>query len=160
MFVGESVRIFSQNGLLNRDFIGNLHPGELSATYEQADNCTATSCEGVGTFWMVANNRTLSLMDYFWCRAFHNGRHEDSNPAFIVDVLYPECGNKTLEIASKPISNVTTTKMTPSLNTPSNLYSRSNPTAATNKGSQNTFIWSLGLSILCVLCACLCECNV
>ena len=142
MFVGESARIFSRN-VLNHNFIGNLHRGELSAMYEQAGNCTTTSCEGVGTFWMVANSRTLPLMDYFWCRASHNGQHEDSIPAFIVDVLYPECDDRTFDLVttSKPVRNVTTTCT--SLNT----------IVRSGSGSQNIyncFIFCLSIIFVCV----------
>ena len=145
MFVGESARIFSRN-VLNHNFIGNLHRGELSAIYEQAGNCTAASCEGVGIFWMVANSRTLPLimMDYFWCRASHNGQHEDSNPAFIADVLYPECDNRTFDLVttSKPVRNVATTVMNSSLNT----------IVHSGSGSQNMFYFLL---IYYLLHACL-----
>ena len=98
MFVGDNVKIFPIHELnaLGKNFTGSLHPGEFSAEIEQADNCTAMSCEGIGIFWMVANSRTLPLVDYFWCRATHNGRHEDSNQAFIVDVFYPECGDNNI----------------------------------------------------------------
>ena len=137
MFVGydiyDAARIFPKDDINEegRNFIESLHRGEFYAAVEPAENCTATSCEGRGIFWMVANGRTLPLMDFFWCRATHNGQHEDSNEAF-VEILYPpECVltvNRTMSLATinKP-ANVTTTEIT---------YF-DNITATTNSGSQN-----------------------
>lgn len=125
-----------------RNFIESLHRGEFYAAVEPADNCTATSCEKRGIFWVVANSRTLAPMDFFWCRATHNGQHEDSNRAF-VEVLYPpECVltvNRTMSLVTinKP-ANVTTTEIT---------YS-DNITATTNNGPQNQVLNLPGIFIL------------
>ena len=130
MSVGSNARIFPRDEVneQGRNFIESLHRGEFYAAVEPAENCTATSCEGIGIFWMVANSRTLALMDFFWCRATHNGQHEDSNRAF-VEILYPECVltvNRTMSLATKnKPANVTTTEIT---------YSAI--TATTKNGSQ------------------------
>ena len=139
MFIGDDAKIFPSHEInaQGKNFTESLHPGEFSATVEQADNCTATSCEGIGIFWMVANSRTLLLMHYFWCRATHNGLHEDSNQAFIVDVVYPECtcGNQTLTTTIESVNITSTTTEIPSINTTSN--EQSDTTVTTNSGSQN-----------------------
>jgi hypothetical protein len=110
MFIGDNTKVFPSNGL-NEKVQNFFESGEFYATVELADNCTATSCEGTGIFRMVANSRTLPLMEYFkfWCRATHNGLrdHEDSNLAF-VEVLYPESlcvfENRTSATRYKPVN--------------------------------------------------------
>ena len=91
MFVGDNAKIFPKHEInpLGKRFIRSLHPGEFYADEVQADNCTEMSCEGLGIFWMVVNSRTLQLMNYFWCRATHNGWHDESNQAFVVNITYP-----------------------------------------------------------------------
>ena len=148
MFIGDNTKIFpiDEANEQGRIFIQSLHRGEFYATVEPAaDNCTATSCEGTGIFWMVANNRTLPLMDFFWCRATHNGLHEDSNRAF-VEVLYPKCEfiNRTMSLATtnKPVNVTTVTKGIPNSDTP----------ATTNNGSNIRFTFSIFLLLfLCML---------
>lgn len=103
MFIGGNTKIFPSGGLNEqvRNFFEN---GEFYAAVESADNCTATSCEGTGIFRMVANSRTLPLMEYFWCRTTHNGLHEESNLAF-AEVLYPESFvNRTSATTYKPVN--------------------------------------------------------
>ena len=149
MFVGDNTKIFPSNEVneQGRIFIQSLHRGEFYATLLEpaADNCTATSCEGIGIFWMVANNRTLPRMDFFWCRATHNSQHEDSNRAF-VEVLYPECdGTMSLATTNKPVNVTTVTKGIPNSDTVT--------TATTNNGSsiRFTFIIFALSSFLCML---------
>lgn len=143
IFIGENTRIFPPNAL-SESFTDSLHPGEFYANKLQAENCTAMSCEGIGIFWMVANSRTLPLMDYFWCRATHNGQHEDSNQAFIVDVVFPDCSNRTLVTLNKP---VTTTKIPKTMPT-SHVHSDTS-----SSGSRSLiFTWFLlFFSSVCVL---------
>ena len=156
MFVGDGAKIFPIHELneLGKNFTESLHPGEFFVDKLQGDNCTAMSCEGMGIFWMVVNSRTLPLVDYFWCRATDTNqqRPEDSNQAFIVNVLYPECDNRT-SVTTKLLNMSVTTTTIPlpstTCKTMSNVHSGT--TVTINNGSQNLiFTWLLFIFPLCV----------
>jgi hypothetical protein len=143
LFVGVSTKIFPSNELNEQGQIRNFFErGEFYATVEPADNCTSTSCEGTGIFRMVANSRTLPLMEYFWCRATHNSLrdHEDSNLAF-AEVLYPE---SLCAILHRICTSATTYKPVNATKIPYYAYSDNmTVTPTTNNGSQ---ILTLNLS--------------
>jgi hypothetical protein len=155
MFVGDNAKIFPNDELneQGRNFVESLHRGEFYTTVDSADNCTATSCDGIGIFWMVANSRTLPLMNYFWCRATHNGLHDDSNPAFIVGILHPECVkfNRTCTSATinKPVNATSTYPEIPYLDT--------TDTTNINNGSQNPILLNLSVFLLVFLCMLVCN---
>lgn len=150
MFVGDNAKIFPRDEVNEEGqiFIQSLHHGELYITVEPAENCTATSCEGRGVFRMVVNSRTLPLMDFFWCRATHDGLHKDSNPAFIVNVLRPEC-------TCVNIYQTSTSTNKPADDTPTGIPYNSDTTSAidseVNNGSQN-LILNLPDFLLIFLC--------
>ena len=121
IFVGES-KLFFDGGKIYYH-IGErykIDPREIGASYDCHNSTVNATCvEGIGTFWMVVNNKTLQLVDYVWCQTTASaGEGPARSKLAYVDVIDPaECiPSTTISVQSTYTSyNVPTSTNTPNM---------------------------------------------